>query len=51
MMSEAPSALRDLYRREGENFAAWIHDRPWAKTIVRGLMDTVIETRSASALR
>ena len=49
MKSEAPAWLHDLYAAEGERFAAWLHDRPQAKAVVRGMMDAVIETRSATA--
>ncbi len=43
MRFEAPAWLRDIYGTYGEDFAAWIHDKPAAKWAVRQLMDSVVE--------
>ncbi|MFM9058553.1 MAG: polysaccharide biosynthesis/export family protein [Planctomycetaceae bacterium] len=43
MLTEAPDWLRDAYAVHGEEFAAWLHDKPVAKAAVRALMDRVIE--------
>jgi polysaccharide export outer membrane protein len=43
MLNEAPDCLRDAYAAHGEEFAAWIADKPLAKAAVRVLMDRVIE--------
>jgi len=42
LLTEAPTWLRDLYAAHGEEFAAWIHDKPLAKAIVKALMDVAI---------
>jgi hypothetical protein len=47
LLTEAPTWLRDLYATHGEDFAAWIHDKPLAKLAVRTLMDTVLAFRGA----
>jgi len=41
----APTWLRDLYADHGEAFAAWLHDRPASKIVVRAAMDTVLASR------
>jgi hypothetical protein len=43
LLTEAPTWLRDLYAAHGEEFAAWIHDKPLVKAAVKALMDRVIE--------
>ena len=45
LAGDAPVWLHDLYRDHGEAFAAWIHDRPAAKLVVRTLMDNAIADR------
>jgi hypothetical protein len=45
LAGDAPVWLHDLYRDHGEAFAAWIHDRPTAKLVVRTLMDNAIADR------
>ena len=47
LLTEAPTWLRDAYGTHGEEFAAWIHDKPAAKAIVRAAMDTVLAWRGA----
>jgi hypothetical protein len=42
LLTEAPTWLRDLYAAHGEQFAAWIHDKPLVKTVVKCLMDRAI---------
>jgi len=42
MLTEAPDWLRDLYAARGEEFAAWIHDKPLVKAALRVLMDQAI---------
>lgn len=49
MVWEAPAWLQDLYSTRGEGFAAWLHDRPAAKAVVRLAMDRAIATDHASA--
>jgi polysaccharide export outer membrane protein len=44
MLTEAPDCLREAYTAHGEEFAAWLHDKPVAKAAVRALMDRVIES-------
>ncbi|MFM7076487.1 MAG: hypothetical protein ACKO3G_10535, partial [Planctomycetaceae bacterium] len=51
MKTEAPAWLRGLYVRHGEGFAAWLHQRPAAKAVVRAAMDAVIDARSDAAFR
>ena len=43
MLNEAPDCLREAYAAHGEEFAAWLHDKPMAKAVVRALMDRVLE--------
>jgi len=42
LLTEAPTWLRDLYAAHGEDFAAWIHDKPLVKAAVKALMDRAI---------
>jgi len=42
LLTDAPDWLRDLYAAHGEDFAAWIHDKPLVKAAVRVLMDRAI---------
>jgi polysaccharide export outer membrane protein len=42
LLTEAPDWLREAYVEHGEEFAAWIHDKPLAKAAVKALMDRVI---------
>ena len=48
LTSDAPVWLHDLYAREGEQFAVWLHDKPVAKDVVRSLMDAAISGQTAS---
>ncbi|MFM7245237.1 MAG: polysaccharide biosynthesis/export family protein [Planctomycetaceae bacterium] len=43
LLTEAPAWLRNAYGTHGEQFAAWIHDKPLAKAAVKALMDRAIE--------
>ena len=45
LLTEAPTWLRDAYGEHGEEFAVWLHDRPAAKTLVRGMMDLILAWR------
>jgi hypothetical protein len=47
LTSDAPIWLHDLYAREGEQFAVWLHDKPVAKDVVRSLMDAAIAGQAA----
>ena len=47
MVWEAPSWLQDLYLSQGEDFAAWLHERPAAKAAVRLAMDRAIAAHDA----
>jgi polysaccharide export outer membrane protein len=47
LLTEAPDWLREAYTEHGEEFAAWIHDKPLAKAAVKALMDRVIEKYEA----
>ena len=42
LQTQAPRWLHDLYGAHGEAFAAWLHDKPAAKSAVRMLMDHAI---------
>ena len=42
LMTQAPGWLRDTYLAHGEQFAAWIHDKPVLKAGVRMLMEAAI---------
>jgi polysaccharide biosynthesis/export protein len=46
LLSEAPVWLRDAYAEHGEEFAAWIHDKPVVKAALREVMDGVIEAHA-----
>jgi hypothetical protein len=46
LLSEAPTWLVDLYATHGEDFAAWIHDKPIVKAVLRLLMDCAIAARA-----
>jgi hypothetical protein len=48
MIWEAPSWLQDLYLARGEDFAAWLSERPTAKVAVRVAMDRVSATDAGS---
>ena len=43
-MTEAPEWLAEAYMAHGEEFAAWIHDKPLVKAGVKALMDLVLAT-------
>ena len=45
MTTDAPQWLRDTYVVHGEDVAAWMHDKPVVKRVVRGAMDHVIAAR------
>jgi polysaccharide export outer membrane protein len=47
LLTEAPAWLREAYAAHGEDFAAWIHDKPLAKAAVKALMDQVIRKYEA----
>jgi hypothetical protein len=47
LLSEAPTWLVDLYATHGEDFAAWIHDKPIVKAALRFLMDCAIASRAS----
>jgi polysaccharide export outer membrane protein len=47
LLTEAPDWLREAYAAHGEEFAAWIHDKPLAKAAVKALMDQVIRKYEA----
>ena len=42
LTGEAPAWLHDLYGAHGEAFAAWIHDKPAVKGVLRVLMDRAV---------
>jgi len=42
LLTDAPEWLRNAYVAHGPEFAAWLHDKPAAKAIVRGMMDVVL---------
>jgi polysaccharide biosynthesis/export protein len=42
LMTQAPGWLRETYLAHGEEFAAWIHDKPVLKAGVRMLMEAAI---------
>ena len=44
LMTEAPDWLLEAYLAHGEEFAAWIHDKPLVKAGVKALMDLVLAT-------
>lgn len=43
LIEEAPAWFYRLYRRHGERFAAWIHDKPRLKAVIRWWMDGRVE--------
>jgi hypothetical protein len=47
--TDAPTWLHDLYGAHGEAFAAWLRDKPVVKSVLRSLMDRVIEGRLDTA--
>ncbi len=47
MLTEAPAWLREAYVAHGEEFAAWIHDKPLVKAALKTLMDRVVERYEA----
>jgi len=51
LMTEAPDWLREAYAAHGEDFAAWIADKPLAKAVVKAAMDRVIERYEAEMPR
>ncbi|MFM7207149.1 MAG: hypothetical protein ACKO4T_10845, partial [Planctomycetaceae bacterium] len=42
LLTEAPTWLRDAYVAHGQDVAAWIHDKPLAKTAIKSLMDLIV---------
>lgn len=42
MYQDSPQWFFDLYKRHGEAFARWMHDKPLVKRIVRRLMEGVL---------
>ncbi|MFM8414642.1 MAG: hypothetical protein ACKOCX_07950, partial [Planctomycetota bacterium] len=48
MLSDAPTWLRDAYAAHGEAVAAWVHDKPTVKAVLRTLMDLAIASRHAA---
>ena len=42
LLTEAPVWLRETYIAHGEDFAAWISDKPIVKAIVKAAMDQVV---------
>lgn len=51
LLNEAPGWLRSLYGRYGERFAAYIHDKPAIKSVIRRLMDIVVTPRMAANIQ
>jgi hypothetical protein len=49
LKTEAPTWLHDLYGAHGERFAAWIKDKPAAKSVVRILMDTAVSSAAPAS--
>jgi hypothetical protein len=47
LLTEAPVWLRDAYGAHGEQFAAWISDKPVMKAAVKVLMDQVVSRYEA----
>jgi hypothetical protein len=50
LLTEAPDWLRELYLAHGEQFAAWIQDKPLLKAAIRTLMDQAIASASPTTL-
>jgi len=42
MLTEAPDWMQTAYAAHGEQFAAWLHDKPLAKAAVRAAMEMAI---------
>jgi hypothetical protein len=51
LMTEAPDFLREAYAAHGEDFAAWIADKPVVKATLRVAMDAVIAKYEAEMPR
>ena len=49
LQADAPQWLYSAYACHGQAFAAWIHDRPFAKSVVRFLMDLVLLTQAVES--
>jgi len=47
LLTEAPDWLRETYLAHGEDFAAWIADKPVMKAAVKAAMDIVVERYEA----
>ena len=47
LLTDAPEVLRDAYIAHGEDFAAWIADKPVMKAAVKAAMDQVVERYEA----
>jgi polysaccharide export outer membrane protein len=47
LLTDAPAVLRDAYIAHGEDFAAWIADKPVMKAAVKAAMDQVVERYEA----
>jgi polysaccharide export outer membrane protein len=47
LLTEAPAWLREAYLAHGEDFAAWIADKPVVKALVKAAMDRVVERYEA----
>jgi hypothetical protein len=47
LTTAAPAWLHDLYAKHGESFAAWIRDKPVVKSMLRMLMDRVVDATPA----
>jgi polysaccharide export outer membrane protein len=47
LLTEAPDWLRETYLAHGEDFAAYIADKPVLKATIKSLMDTVVERYEA----
>jgi hypothetical protein len=45
LYSEGPYWLQNTYNRYSEGFASWISDKPVIKTVIRKLMDIVVNKR------
>jgi polysaccharide export outer membrane protein len=51
LLTEAPDFLREAYAAHGEDFAAWIADKPVMKAAVKAAMDRVVERYEAEMPR
>lgn len=45
LLNEAPRWFRHLYLTYGERFAAWVSDKPAIKSVIRSLMNLVVNPR------